>query len=128
MEKKTILLGEDQKDIAEMYKIAFEQGDFNVILASDGQEVIDKIRVSRPDILLLDIGMPVKDGFEVLKDMSEDIALYNIMRSTPIIMLTNYNNPQDIEYCMKMGAQDYLVKTEWTPETIVGKVKGYLKK
>lgn len=128
MGKKTILLGEDQKDIAEMYKIAFEQQGFDVTLAFNGVEVIEMIKRSVPDIMLLDIGMPVKDGFEVLKDISEDINLYNSMRTSPIIMLTNYNNPQDVEYCMKMGAQDYLVKTEWTPETIVKKVKAYLEK
>lgn len=126
MEKKKILLGEDQKDIAEMYKIAFEKNDFDVTLAFNGDEVIESAKDSYPDILLLDIGMPVKDGFEVLKEASEDPDLYEALKKTPIIMLTNYNNPQDIEYCMKMGAQDYLVKSEWTPDSIVQKVKSYL--
>jgi CheY-like chemotaxis protein len=126
MEKKIILIGEDQKDIAEMYKIAFNNAGFDVVSAYDGDEVIDKIKAGKPDILLLDIGMPAKDGFEVLREVSADPVIYGILKNTPIIMLTNYNNPQDIEYCMKMGAQDYLVKTEWTPETIVQKVKKYL--
>lgn len=128
MTKKKILLGEDQKDIADMYKMAFENAGYDVVLAYNGNEVIDKAKSISPDVLLLDIGMPEKDGFEVLQAAGEDRDLYEILKNTPIIMLTNYNNQQDIEYCMKMGAQDYLVKTEWTPELIVQKVAKYLAK
>lgn len=126
MKKKTVLLGEDEKDIAEMYKIALDQAGYNTVLAFDGEEVIAKAKEAMPDIVLLDINMPVKDGFEVLREAGEDLELYTVLKRTPILMLTNYNNPQDIAYCLKMGAQDYIVKSEWTPKIIVEKVKKYL--
>jgi len=125
MDKKVILLGEDEKDIAQMYKIIFEKNGFDTIVAENGQAVIEKIKESLPDILLLDINMPVKDEFEVLRDIAEDSALSG-MKNVPILMLTNYNNIQDVEYCTKMGARDFIVKSEWTPETVFQKVKKYL--
>ncbi len=126
MRKKVVLLGEDEKDIAEMYKIAFDKAGYDTVLAYNGNEVIEKAKEVTPDIILLDINMPEKDGYQVLKEISKDMPMYQLLKSTPIIMLTNYSNPQDIDYAMKMGAQDYLVKTEWTPELIAGKIKKYL--
>jgi CheY-like chemotaxis protein len=122
MGKKTILLGEDENDIAQMYKVIFEQNDFEVVLAGNGEEVIIKLKEKIPDILLLDINMPVKDGFEVLQTIADDSSLSGV-KNIPIVMLTNYDNIQDVEYCMKMGAKDYIVKAEWTPEIVVQKVK-----
>lgn len=127
MSKKKILLGEDDKNIAEMYKIAFDKAGFETVLAFDGQEVIEIAKEVKPDILLLDINMPVKDGFEVLREASENIKLYQVLSKTPIIMLTNYSNPQDIDYCLRNGAQNYLVKAEWTPEKIIEKINKYIK-
>lgn len=127
MPKKKILLGEDDKTIAEMYKIAFDKAGFETVLAFDGQEVIETAKEVKPDILLLDINMPVKDGFEVLREASENMKLYQVLSKTPIIMLTNYNNPQDIDYCLRNGAQNYLVKSEWTPEKIIEKINKYIK-
>ena len=126
MEKKTILLGEDEKELAEMYKIAFEKNGFNLVIAFNGKEVLEKAEEIKPDLLLLDINMPVMDGFEVLKEISENIETYKIFENIVIIVLTNYSNQQDIEYCMKRGAQDFIIKAEWTPDQVVKKVQKYL--
>lgn len=124
--KKVILLGEDDKTIAEMYKMAFDKAGFETVIAYDGEEVITQAKEIKPDILLLDINMPKKDGFEVLSEASTDAILYNSLSKTPIIMLTNYNNPQDINYCLRNGAQNYLVKSEWTPDQIIKKLNKYV--
>ena len=126
MEKKIILLAEDEKDISEMYKIAFQQAGFKVVTAFDGEEAIRLGKEYNPDLILLDINMPKKDGFGVLRDISENRELYEVFKKTPIFILSNYSNQQDIEYCMNMGAQDYIVKAEWSPSKIVEKVKKYL--
>jgi len=126
MAPKTILLGEDEADIAAMYQTALTQAGFIVAVAANGQEVIGKIKSARPDLILLDINMPGKDGFEVLRDISENADLYQVVKTVPIVMLTNYSNQQDVEYALKMGAQDYLVKSEWTMPAIIEKVKKYL--
>jgi DNA-binding response OmpR family regulator len=127
MEKKLILLAEDEKDISEMYKIAFQQAGFKVVAAFNGEEAIRLGKEYNPDLILLDINMPKKDGFGVLKDISENRELCKFFKKTPIFILSNYSNQQDIEYCMNMGAQDYIVKAEWSPSKIVEKVKRYFK-
>lgn len=124
--KKVILLGEDDQDIAQMYKLAFDKAGYETVIAMNGEEVIKKAKELSPHVLLLDINMPVMDGFEVLQKIQEDLPLYRSLKSTPIAMLTNYNNPQDIEYCVKMGAQDYIVKSEWTPDHILKKIEKLL--
>jgi CheY-like chemotaxis protein len=126
MEKKTILLAEDEKNAAAMYKLAFEQAGYRVLVAGDGEEVLKFCREESVSIILLDINMPKKDGFEVLRDINGDAYLSRTLQKTPIIMLTNYSNPQDVEYCMKQGVQDYIVKSEWTPKLIIEKLKKYL--
>lgn len=128
MSQKIILLGEDDANIAEMYKIAFDKAGYNTIIAQNGEIVIKKAKELSPDILLLDINMPIMDGFEVLQKIQADLPLYRALKNTPIAMLTNYNNPQDIEYCVKMGAQDYIVKSEWTPDHILKKIEKLLAK
>ncbi len=126
MAQKIILIGEDEKNISEMYEMAFEQAGFKVVTAFNGKEVIEKTKTEDPHLILLDINMPVKDGFEVLKNITEDLPLYKIFNRIPIIVLSNYSNSQDIEYCLKKGAQDYLIKSDWTPNALVKKVKNYL--
>ncbi|PLX27333.1 hypothetical protein C0583_03375 [Candidatus Parcubacteria bacterium] len=126
MHKRKVLIGEDEKNISEMYKIAFEKFGYNAVTASNGKEVIDVAQKELPDIVLLDINMPIKDGFQVLKDISEQEDIYQIFRSIPVVILSNYNNPQDIDYCMRMGAQDYIIKSEWTPADIVKKIDDLL--
>jgi len=123
MGKKIILLAEDDKDIAEMYEIAFNKAGFKTVLACNGEEVLERAKKISFDILLLDINMPNKVGFEVLKDISENLEFYEIFKEIPILMLSNYNNPQDINYCMKMGAQDYIIKSEWPIDHIIKRIK-----
>jgi DNA-binding response OmpR family regulator len=126
--QKTILIGEDEENIAEIYKLAFTDAGFRVVSAFNGDKVILFAKQERPDIILLDINMPEKDGFEVLKEISEDMDLFKALKRTPIIIISNYSNQQDINYCMKMGAQDYIVKADCEPHQIVEKVKKYLAK
>lgn len=126
MSKKTILIGEDEQNIAEMYKIAFEQAGYHVVSAANGNEVIENGRKVKPNLIFLDINMPVKDGFDVLREISEKLPLYKIFKHIPIIMLSNYSNQQDIDFCLKNGAQDYLVKSDYTPSAIVKMAQKYL--
>ena len=112
--------------MSEMYKIAFEKAGFKVVQAFDGEEVIKKAKEKAISIILLDINMPKKDGFDILKEIEEDETLYLTLKSVPIIMLLNYSNPQDIKFCMKHGAQDFLIKAEWNPAGILRKTKNYL--
>ncbi len=122
---KKIALIEDDTIIKEMYKMKLEMEGYNVVCAEDGEKALEVIKKEMPDLILLDILMPKKDGFETLKELknSED----GNVKSVPVIMLTNLSNKEDVAEAKKLGAVDYLVKAKITPNEIAGKVKDFLK-
>ncbi len=120
---KKILLAEDDFVLAEMYKTKFIQEGFQVFLAGDGEEAIQSARKNHPDIALLDILMPKKDGIEVAVEMKEDPHLGDI----PIIFLTNLGGREgDEEAGRSLGALDVITKANVTPQKIADKVKNVL--
>lgn len=122
--KPKILLAEDDEFIVCAYKEYLRQNGFEVIVASDGAETIDKIKAEKPDLVLLDLIMPVKNGFEVLEEIRKEKEADAI----PIIVLSNLGQKSDIKQCRDLGANDYLVKTDTNLKKIVGKVKFYLER
>jgi two-component system alkaline phosphatase synthesis response regulator PhoP len=121
---KKILLAEDDSILAEMYQLKFTQEGFQVFLAGDGEEAIRSARKNRPDIVLLDILMPKKDGIEVAVEMKGDPDL----RDIPIIFLTNLGGREgDEEAGRSLGALDVITKAEVTPQKIADKIKDILK-
>ena len=119
-----VLLVEDDLFLRDIcYKKLIKEG-FNVSAAVDGGEAIKKINEFRPEIILLDIILPVMDGFEVLKQIRshKDKAI----KSAPVIMLTNLGQEDDIKKALELGASDYLVKAHFTTEEIVKKIKNKL--
>ncbi len=114
-----ILLVEDDKFLSDMYVTKFSKLGYEIEAAYDGEEGIRKIKKLRPDIILLDIRLPLKDGFEVLRETKEDQKTKNI----PVILLTNLGQKEDIKEGLKLGAVDYLIKAQFTPQEIVDKVK-----
>jgi two-component system, OmpR family, alkaline phosphatase synthesis response regulator PhoP len=111
-----VLLVEDDKDILDLYAIAFQREGFTVYTANDGKQAIDKFHDKGPDILLLDIMMPNVDGYAVLKEVRKDHKQY-----VPVIMLTNLN----MEHFAKEESVDqvdaYLIKSNFTPSEVVSK-------
>jgi len=120
--KTTVLIIEDEESLAAMYAAKFDKEGFNVVTASDGSDGIDKAKSSSPDIILLDIILPKKDGFMVLKELKEDAKTKNVK----VLMLSNLGQDEDVSKGKKLGAEDYLVKANLTPAQIVDKVKQYL--
>jgi len=117
MEK--ILLIEDDTFLSDMYVTKFSKLGYKIETAYDGEEGIKKIKSLSPDVILLDIRLPLKDGFEVLKEIKDDEKLKDI----PVILLTNLGQKEDIEKGLKLGAVDYLIKAQFTPQEVVDKVK-----
>lgn len=116
-----ILLIEDDKIILEMYKDKFTQEKFSVQTAVDGQDGIEKMKTSLPDVILLDLIMPKVNGFEFLKIVKANPTFKNI----PILVLTNiYADAQDL--VQNWGVEYFLLKSNQTPEGIVKKVKELL--
>jgi DNA-binding response OmpR family regulator len=103
--RKNILIVEDERYIAEAEKLILEN-DFDVHLAKDGIEGLDKMKRIRPDVVILDIMLPKMDGFQLCQKIREDKTLKN----TKIVMVTSKNQEADEEYGMDTGADDYIMK------------------
>lgn len=122
--KHKILLAEDDKFISRAYKDGLERAGFEIIIAFDGVEAIKKIREEKPDLILLDLIMPDKNGFEVLEEIKMDDALKNMR----VIILSNLGQDSDIEKGKALGAADYLIKSNLSMKEVIEKVKFYLAK
>lgn len=120
---KKVLIIEDEESLAQMYQTKFEYEGYEVVVATDGSEGIEKAKKEKPDIILLDIILPKKDGFMVLKELKAD----KLTASITVIMLTNLGQDEDMAKGKKLGAIDYLVKANLTPAQLIDKVKKYLK-
>ena len=121
-DKNKILLVEDDQDLQEMYETKFTMEGYEVIKAENGADALNIVSATKPQIILLDIVMPEVDGFQVLKDLKADPATQNI----PVILLTNLGQEGDIKRGMELGAVDYLIKANFTPNEVVAKVKKVL--
>lgn len=112
-----ILLIEDDLPLLRMYQIAFKNSGHEFISATDGQEGLDKIRDEKPDLVLLDLVLPQKNGFEVLKEAKNNPKTAKV----PIICLSVLHQQEDIDKCLSLGAIDYIVKSDTNPELVVSK-------
>lgn len=121
-----ILIIEDDPKMHSLYNRAFKFAGYEIENAMNGQEGIDKLKSFTPDIILLDIMMPKKNGMEVLEEIQADQKLSKI----PVIMLTNIvSGTRDrAEEAVKMGAIDYIIKSDYDPKQVVEKINGVLKK
>lgn len=119
MANKKILIIEDEAVLLEVLQKKLGQEEFTVLSARDGEEGLVKIKQEKPDLILLDLVMPKKDGFEVMEEMQQDRELKKI----PVIIISNSGQNVEIERAQEMGARDYLVKTQFDPREVVEKVK-----
>ena len=119
---KKVLIVDDDSFILDMYALKFREEGFELVVASDGKQALDAIAQEKPDIMLLDVIMPLSDGFEVLEKVKADPKVKNV----PVILLTNLGQKEDIDKGLKLGAVDYIIKAHFTPSEVVQKVKQYL--
>jgi len=120
---KKILIIEDEKILAGMYKEKFEMEGFEVDLAFDGKEGLEKTKKLKPDLILLDILLPEENGVSFLKKLKEDPEISKI----PVVAFSNYDDPQTKRETLELGVKEYLIKTNYTPKEIIEKIKEYLK-
>lgn len=119
---KKVLLIEDDLFLTDIYLTKFEQAGYKVDIASDGKIGLQKLRQTKPDILLLDLVIPEIDGFILLEQMKKDDNLKNI----PVLVLSNRGSDQDVQRAKALGADDYLVKSQYTPSEVVAKAQELL--
>lgn len=121
--KPTVALIEDDPLIAEMYTTKFTKEGYALHHAADGFAGLEMVKKEKPDIILLDIIMPKMDGFQVLQELRKTLEF----KDTPVVMLTNLGQEEDVQKGRQLGATDYFIKTNFTPAAIVDKVKELLK-
>lgn len=119
---KTILLIEDDEMLHTMYTQKFTKEGYDVKSAYNGAEGVALSETEKPDIILCDIIMPKMDGFAALKKMKKNPVTANI----PVILLTNLGQEEDIRKGKELGAADYFIKANHTPQEVVDKVKSII--
>lgn len=117
--QKTILIVEDESDLREALATALKYEGYNVITAGDGEEGIKKALIEKPNLMLLDIVMPKKDGLEVLKTLKGDDRAKDIK----IIVMTVLDDLEKIADVVESGGDEYIVKTDITLEGIIKKIR-----
>lgn len=122
MDKKRILVVDDEKDLVEMLTIRLEANDYEVFVAYDGQEGLDKARALKPDLIILDLMLPKLDGYKVCRMLKFDEKYKQI----PIILFSARAQESDVRLGKEVGADDYLTKP-FEPEILLAKIKELIK-
>lgn len=115
---KKVLIVEDEKILLDLLEKKLIKEGYEVFTAQDGEKGLKLIREKKPDLILLDIIMPKIGGFEVMEIMAKEPELKKI----PIIIISNSGQPVEIERAQKLGAKDWLIKTEFDPQEVIEKV------
>lgn len=116
---KKILFVEDEAALQKTFNDILKQEGYEVVSALDGEIGLKLAQTEKPDLILLDLILPKLHGFEVLKQLKEDVATKDI----PIIVLTNLEATGDVEKALELGATTYLVKATYSLEEVITKIK-----
>lgn len=118
-----VLFVEDDPTVAQMYRLKLELDGYQVIMAKDGEEGLRLANEIEPDIVFLDIRLPKVDGFAVL----EGLRSREETRNVPVVILSNYGEQELVERGLKLGALEYLIKSQTTPANLSRGVEGWLR-
>lgn len=115
---KKILLVEDEEIVIDLLQRKLTSEGYKVLVAKDGEEGLKMMKEAKPDLVLLDIIMPKKGGFEVMEEMQEDPELKKI----PVVIISNSGQPVELDRAKELGAKDWLIKTQFDPQEVIVKV------
>ena len=121
MDKKRILVVDDERELVEMLSLRLEANDYEVFTAYDGQEGLDQARKLKPDLILLDLMLPKLDGYKVCQMLKFDEKYKQI----PVILFTARAQEADLKLGEEMGADAYLTKP-FEPSILLGKIAEFL--
>lgn len=119
--KPTILVADDEPSIVLSLQVLLQKAGYEVRIARNGEEAIQSVADSRPDLILLDAMMPKRDGFDVCQSLRADPALKDL----PILMLTARSRDVERQKGMALGATDYITKP-FSTRDLVATVRRYL--
>ena len=120
--QKKILIVEDDIQTSRVYESQLAKEGFLTILARDGEEALKLLIYGRPDLVILDLMIPKKNGFEVLGEIRKNPEFLKI----PILIISNLGQSGDKDRAMGLGATEYLVKVDHPIKEIISKIKAYL--
>lgn len=120
-----ILLIDDDQDTRNIYQELLTEAGYELDFAVNGKEGLTKILEDGYDLILLDIMMPKMDGLQVLKKLKEDQKIAG--NNTPIVVLSALDHENVIQEALKLGAKDYLIKSNFSPDEILKKIEEFLK-
>ena len=120
---KKILLIEDDPFLSSLLGNRLKKEGFDLLAVKSGNEVVKTLKNSAIDLVLLDIILPDKSGFEVLEDIKSDPQV----AKTPVIIISNLGQDKDIEKAKDLGIVDYVVKSKISIDDLVKKIKDFLK-
>jgi two-component system, OmpR family, alkaline phosphatase synthesis response regulator PhoP len=120
MDVRTILIVEDEMNIARLVRDYLEHAGFEVIVTGDGESALASARGSKPDLMVLDLGLPGRDGLDVAREIRRT-------SNVPIVMLTARGDEADRVAGLELGADDYVVKP-FSPKELVARVRALLRR
>lgn len=121
---KKVLLIEDDRYISRAYQDGLERAGFQVSVSLDGREGMKSVKADKPDLILLDLIMPIQNGFEFL----EEIKMSPEFKKIPVIILSNLGQDSDIQKGKALGVDEYLIKANFSMKEVIEKVKFHLAK
>ncbi len=121
--KKTVLVVEDEEFLSRLLQNRLAKEDILVLLAKDGEEAIKVLKTEKPDLILLDLILPKKSGFDVLEDIKSDPTL----QRAPTIIISNLGQDSDVARGKSLGAVEYFVKAQTSIDDLIVKIKNFLK-
>ncbi len=116
-----ILLIEDEEMLIRMYEEKFIRAGFEVAIARTAKEGISLVKSEKPDLIVLDIILPNENGIFFLEQIEKEGVFKNI----PVIVFSNYDNPETEKKAQKFGIKEYIIKADHDPQEIVDKIKNY---
>src|SRR3989344_6181112 len=117
-----VLIVEDEDILAKVLEEKFQDEKFEVAVAGDGELALELAKSFKPNVIILDLILPKKDGFDVLRDLKSHPELKQI----PVVILSNLGQDEELKRGLALGAADYLVKTQHPIKEVVEKVKAQL--
>ncbi|MFH1207195.1 MAG: response regulator [Patescibacteria group bacterium] len=122
-QQKTVVIIEDEAILVDVLTKKLQRENYRVYSAGDGEAGLAIIDKAAPDVILLDIVMPKLNGYEVLEALQKKFGKNKI---PPVIIISNSGQPVEIDKAIDLGAKDYIIKAQFTPEEVVSKVNSVL--
>lgn len=120
---KKILIVEDDSFLAHAYNAKLTKAGYEIRIARNGVEALEVIEGFAPNLVLLDLVMPIMDGFEVLQNLKEK----DLLKTAPVVVASNLGQDEDIKKAMSLGATDFIVKSNLSLAELIVKIESFLK-